>query len=278
MKKAKAVGAALLYFAIFFAVQIVVVIAFALTAVFDVGAKISQSGAFEAGEIYDAVVAKLLSDSALITLISNFAFVALIFIIFAIRKKNPFIEVGFAKTPSKNAPASIFLGFSLNILTNAVFSSIPFPEKWVESYENAVSPLSDNVTGTVLLAVLISAPLAEEILFRGLIFTRMSRGFGVFAGAVTSALMFGLAHGNIIQCIYAALLGAVIVWVFYRTRSLICPILLHFAFNGIDFFIQTINVKMIVMALVLLVGSVGALILFNKKDPDAEKQDLSKGY
>lgn len=45
-----------------------------------------------------------------------------------------------------------------------------------------------------LLMVVILAPLAEELFFRGWIYTSLRRSFGVLAAVIVTALLFALAH------------------------------------------------------------------------------------
>ena len=274
MKKAKAAGSALLYFAIYYAVQFAVSFVFALVALFDVLA--SSPPVDFAKDGVKALVDRLLVFAAPITLIANLLFVGVVLLVFVIRKKNALVEVGLLKPKVKNIFPSIFMGASLNIITNVIFSSIKFPQTWVDAYEKSVSMISGETSVITILTAVISAPLAEEILFRGLIHTRISRGFGLYVGAAVSSLLFGLVHGNMIQGIYAAILGLVLVWVFIKTRSLICPMLLHFSFNGINYIVNDIGLPVLIISVAVLASCVAMIFVFNKKEkaPAVESIDV----
>lgn len=82
----------------------------------------------------------------------------------------------------------------------------------------------------VMARTVIYAPVVEELLFRGFFFPRLSRRFGIVAGAVISSLFFAIPHPNIpgafvfgiVQCILAR-----------RTRSLLVPTIVHALNNAI---------------------------------------------
>lgn len=74
-------------------------------------------------------------------------------------------------------------------------------------------------------------PLVEELVFRGLAFSRLRRKMGFWPAALISALIFGTFHGNLTQGIYAFLLGLLIAWVYERTGRFWTCVLFHAAAN-----------------------------------------------
>lgn len=83
----------------------------------------------------------------------------------------------------------------------------------------------------LLLAVGILGPIAEELTFRGLIFRRMKDSMGTFMAVLLSSLLFGIYHGNVIQFIYAFLMGLVLAIIYHRTGTLWTAVLAHIAAN-----------------------------------------------
>lgn len=88
------------------------------------------------------------------------------------------------------------------------------------------------MTWISFLATVILAPISEELLFRGLTL-RFLRSAGVkFAIAnVIQALLFGILHLNLVQGIYAFVVGLVLGYVAEKCRTVFLPILLHLCFN-----------------------------------------------
>ncbi len=87
--------------------------------------------------------------------------------------------------------------------------------------------------GLILFGVI--SPLSEELLFRGLLYRRLRRFLSaVFAGAL-SALLFGVYHGNVVQGLYAALLGLLLAFVYERDGRLRMAVFGHGAANAVVF-------------------------------------------
>ncbi len=74
-------------------------------------------------------------------------------------------------------------------------------------------------------------PLAEEFAFRGLGYGRIRRELDVLPAAVITALLFGLYHGNMIQGIYAFLMGLLMALVCEAYGSLAASWLFHAVAN-----------------------------------------------
>jgi membrane protease YdiL (CAAX protease family) len=90
---------------------------------------------------------------------------------------------------------------------------------------SATTPAS--VVGLVLCTVVLG-PLAEELLFRGLIFGKFLRHARPAVAALFSSVLFGAFHSSPVM----ATLSACSWWPLYaRSRSLWLPIVAHFANN-----------------------------------------------
>lgn len=81
-----------------------------------------------------------------------------------------------------------------------------------------------------LLFLVILPPLYEELIFRRTLIDRM-QPYGEKLAVVTSALMFGLFHGNLSQFFYAFALGLVFGWIYLRTGRLRWTVALHMLVN-----------------------------------------------
>ena len=87
---------------------------------------------------------------------------------------------------------------------------------------------------TVLLVVIV-APFAEELFFRGFVFNGLRRRFGVPGAAVLSGLLFSAIHvtsGDLIGLLVPfAIIGFLFAILVARTGSLWNSILVHLTFN-----------------------------------------------
>jgi membrane protease YdiL (CAAX protease family) len=81
----------------------------------------------------------------------------------------------------------------------------------------------------------VLAPLVEELAYRGVLQTTLLRAVGPGPALVASGAVFGMAHfpaqPQAVPSLFV--LGLVLGYVFYRTRSLVAPIVAHALFNGV---------------------------------------------
>ena len=92
-----------------------------------------------------------------------------------------------------------------------------------------VIPLWDSILYIVVVCFIV--PVAEEMIFRGVVFGYLRKGFGPVASVLLCAVGFGIMHGISIHIGYALACGIIIATCYYLTDSLIAPILLHMIFN-----------------------------------------------
>ena len=105
---------------------------------------------------------------------------------------------------------------------------------------------TDNALLPKVLFMVILAPVIEEYIFRKQLIDRMHI-YGEKLAVITSALMFGLFHGNLSQFFYAFALGLVFGYVYLKTGKLRYSIGLHMLINLIGsvigpFFLEKIAV------------------------------------
>jgi len=86
-----------------------------------------------------------------------------------------------------------------------------------------------------ILIVVVAAPIAEELFFRGFLYQAFRRWRGVPQGTLLSAFVFALAHVSpiIMPSIFA--LGVILAYLFERRGSLAANISAHMVYNLIGF-------------------------------------------
>ena len=83
----------------------------------------------------------------------------------------------------------------------------------------------------MVLVVCVLVPIAEELLFRGVVLNELRRVMPGWLAAVIAATIFGIVHGNLIQSTYATVAGIVLGLVYLWSNSIYCSILMHIIFN-----------------------------------------------
>jgi membrane protease YdiL (CAAX protease family) len=98
-------------------------------------------------------------------------------------------------------------------------------------FDQSVQTRQHAGTAATILLTLVAAPMAEETIFRGLVYPLLRRRAGVVVSAVVAALVFGLLHGNVVQFVATLPLALLLALVYERTRMLWPCVLLHLGFN-----------------------------------------------
>ena len=88
-----------------------------------------------------------------------------------------------------------------------------------------------------ILYIAILPPVIEEFIFRGALFQGF-RNCGLFKTAFFTALMFGLAHGNLNQFMYAFAVGMFLAYLVEASGSVYASMLAHSLINGSTVFIM----------------------------------------
>ena len=114
----------------------------------------------------------------------------------------------------------------------ALADFVPFLKSQLDYYMNLSQYFSgDGGLFWTILSTCLVVPIAEEVIFRGIILNEFRRVMPLWVAVVLQGIVFALFHMNFIQSLYVVipgiLLGAVYAW----TRSLIVPIIMHVCFN-----------------------------------------------
>ena len=122
--------------------------------------------------------------------------------------------------------SSLWLDFAYTQLAN-----VPFVAQSVESFDSAWSTIGEDPYIWVCLSVVIFGPIAEELLFRGIIYNSIKKVCNPYVAIVLSGLMFGIWHGEFVQTVYTTFFGIALAVVYEYSGSLWVPIGMHILNN-----------------------------------------------
>ncbi len=202
--------------------------------VFDTWSQINEARAFKAGEPEALLTGRVAA--------SLFAFQAVtvgsLLLLNALRRRVsglPFLNFGMPPGGIKTLLLSIVALAALAM----VFASFVFvfnPEALKHDLQPFAEMMTSRTWWLILIAAGIGAPLAEECLFRGLLFKALRPSPLGFAGtAFVTAITWAVLHANYSPYGVAAitLIGLYLAWLRERTGTLLTPVVCHGAYNSL---------------------------------------------
>ncbi len=138
----------------------------------------------------------------------------------------------------------LLLAFASQFVCNILM--IAFQNMFPAVYEDYVK-LADTMSlktmaAPAMIAIVgIFGPIAEELVFRGMVFRTLRKGFPFVVAALLSGVCFGIYHMNWVQGVYASCLGVVLAFVYERTQSILGAILFHMFFNCSSYLLEQLG-------------------------------------
>lgn len=109
-------------------------------------------------------------------------------------------------------------------------------------YQSAATSGILGFVGAILLGAVLT-PIGEEMLFRGVLFTLLSR-YGVWLAAILSSIVFALSHGLNLSTPVAILVGLAAAWLMHKTKSIWPGVVVHAVNNASSSIISVIYLQM----------------------------------
>jgi membrane protease YdiL (CAAX protease family) len=107
-------------------------------------------------------------------------------------------------------------------------------QKLVQSFESALSGGDQGVVLAITLSAVVVAPICEEILFRGSLYPVLARVLGRGPSALLVSIVFALVHDTYSDAPSLAVLALCFTIGYEFTGTLLVPIFMHAAFNGLN--------------------------------------------
>ncbi len=90
----------------------------------------------------------------------------------------------------------------------------------------------------VFVVLVVLAPIAEELIFRGAIFGRLRKNNSFFGAAIVSSTIFAFTHGSAYADINALLIGICLCLAYEATGNLVVSMIVHSANNLLVFLLS----------------------------------------
>ena len=147
------------------------------------------------------------------------------------KKENTFeLKKYFKDISYKTMNYPIVLGITASLGIGRFMALLPI-DGILGSYKEVLKNTLDNSVILQLLVIGLLTPVLEEMLFRGIIYKRLKTYYDVTIAAYIAAIIFGIAHFNLVQGLYAFIMGIVLTYLYEKSGNLVTAISMHCAAN-----------------------------------------------
>lgn len=190
---------------------------------------VDEDGYFE---FFDALIFSALNNVGVITVLS--AILAIPCFLFLMKRDRVKNRVYMFHSDLKwKAPRYGWIILGSVVLCIALNSLITLSnlEQLSASYEETAEALYAISLPLQVVGLGIFVPIFEELLYRGIFYNRLKVNLPKYSAIGVSAFIFGTMHGNLVQMLYAFILGVVFAWLYEVYKSIWAPILAHMFMN-----------------------------------------------
>ncbi|MBU1018506.1 MAG: type II CAAX endopeptidase family protein [Patescibacteria group bacterium] len=180
-------------------------------------------------------------------LIQTMIFLIPLLLLMVFRKAFSLKDLGFKKIKFRQILKYAALGYLYYFIIVLVIAQISFSYNieipGFRQQESHIPLIGESGLGAAIVVLIITllGPIFEEIFFRGFLFKTMLGRWPTWIAFIVSALIFAAIHLEFQSIIPIFLLGLIMNWMFFRTKSLYPGIFFHIINNaialGLEYFI-----------------------------------------
>ncbi len=173
--------------------------------------------------------------------------------------ENPKFQLKAAMT---GMPVSFMFNFVCSFVITVITSFIEEQGTNVPSPDISVSDHSPLTLLSFFVRLCITAPLFEELIYRGFIISLL-RPFSAKLAIFTSALIFGLSHGNLEQLFPTFAAGLLMAYITVKCHSLLPALIIHVINNFYAFLVDIMpDTAVTILGLLLLITIFAGFVIF----------------
>lgn len=211
-------------------------------------------------------------------IISCILIMIIFYFILKVKRVNFVDSIKLNKITVHSALSFIFLGLSVYFIFIILLNCIPFFHG--NDTVSNTNDLHKSVNGInvvfLFVAKSISAPIVEEVTFRGLIYSKLKLAFPRLVSSLLVSIIFGIIHfsSSFLTVILAILLSLIFNYLVDKYNSVVPGILIHSAYNFMVTFIKyninyldfaTCEIPIIVVSILTFIVSIICIIFDTKK-------------
>lgn len=236
----------------------------------------NSNGFISSYKFMDNITNNLDKYSYLITFISA-AIAIFIFGYYYFRHKNTYEAYKLSKVFTSLKVNDYFnlaiIGAIGSVGLSRFVSMLPL-DNIIGNYENTSNAL---LSGNIILQIVslgIVVPIAEELIYRGLLFNGLTKVIDAKYAIFVASLVFGVFHYNLLQGTYTFLLSLILICVYMRYKCILAPIIIHACANivavissyfGISSFLnRNIWIYLFIMVVELVIGVISFEVIMKE--------------
>lgn len=172
------------------------------------------------------------------------------------KKRRNSLGIRYTTPGIKRLGVVFVLGMSAAVSVNVIVSLSQIA-RFSPKYQQVSEVIYSGGLFMEIVSAVISAPILEELFFRGMIYKRLRDMINVKAAVVISALFFGAFHGNLVQFVYAFIIGLMLAYVYEKFKTIWAPVIFHIGANFIsvlitEFMPQSMNNAAVILGAMLI--------------------------
>ena len=172
------------------------------------------------------------------------------------KKRRNSLGIRYTAPGIKRLGVVFVLGMSAAVSVNVIVSLSQIA-RFSPKYQQVSEVIYSGCLFMEIVSAVIAAPILEELFFRGMIYKRLRDMINVKAAVVISALFFGTFHGNLVQFVYAFIIGLMLAYVYEKFKTIWAPVIFHVGANLIsvlitEFMPQSMNNAAVILGAMLI--------------------------
>lgn len=151
-------------------------------------------------------------------------------------------ELGLADPPTLTDLGLAPIGYVVYIIIANILTAIFSAFSWFDAEQSQDVGFGYFITSAdrffAIFAIVLIAPIAEEIIMRGWLYGKLRNRTGVIVALVVTSLVFALMHGQWNVAIVTFALSAILCGLREITGTIWSGIILHILVNGVAFYLR----------------------------------------
>lgn len=151
-------------------------------------------------------------------------------IVLKLRSNLKWADFGFRKSEIRTVVMIKLIISGITIILFTSYFSLYFKDcsfEYDKTLENILLSIDIKWKYSYTIWLIIVSPVIEEIFFRGIMFSMIRQFFGIKTSLILQAFLFAIGHYEIDTIIIMFVSGMVLGYSYYKSKSLISPIIVH---------------------------------------------------